>query len=60
MFDTWEPFLSATIGLLDTESLAKICEIHAAVEKVYLHVRRVLITAEIYICVLIVIKHFII
>lgn len=46
MFDTWEPFLSATIGLLDTESLAKICEIHAAVEKVCLYVRSVLITTE--------------
>jgi len=34
MFDTWEPFLSKAIELLGIESLAKVCAIHAAVEKV--------------------------
>jgi len=34
MFDTWEPLLSTTIGLLGHESLAKVCEIHANVEKI--------------------------
>merc|ERR1712018_706889 len=34
MFDTWEPFLSKAIELIGIESLATVCAIHAAVEKV--------------------------
>merc|ERR1712218_106139 len=34
MFDTWEPFLSKAIELVGIESLATVCAIHAAVEKV--------------------------
>ena len=34
MFATWEPFLSKAMELLGIESLAKVCAIHAAVEKV--------------------------
>ena len=34
MFATWEPFLSKAIELLSIEGLAKVCAIHAAVEKV--------------------------
>jgi len=33
MFDTWEPLLATTILLLSDEGLAKVCEIHASVEK---------------------------
>ena len=36
MFDTWEPLLATTILLLSDEGLAKVCEIHASVEKVKL------------------------
>merc|ERR1712179_813972 len=34
MFDTWEPLLSTTFGLLGPESLVKVCQIHANVEKI--------------------------